>query len=378
MKLLTPKIDRDSLFEKFAQIRRDLAASLIERDEEIDLILTALIAHEHVLLVGPPGCGKSLLLDSILQCVGGSKFSVLLTKFTTPEEVVGPVSLSALKDDRFVRVTTGKLPQVDFSFIDEVFKGSSAILNCLLKILNERVFDAGDGIAKAMPLKLCVGASNEWPLPETGKELSALFDRFALRKTVTPIRTHVGRQRLLWERSLTPKLSTSITPMEVEAARRAAESLPWSPEAREALESIIKELAREGIHPGDRRQRKTVGVVRAYAWLEGAEDVQPEHLEIAAHCLWDDPIEQPQKVAQVIAKVANPTGMRINQLLFEVEQLIGPCDIHDLAEAAKAAAKLAEIERQLASLKGNGRLDRARAYVREQLKKLKMASIEAI
>lgn len=378
MKLLRPETETDAIREKFARTRTDLSATLIERDEDVDLVLTALIANEHVLLVGPPGCGKSLLLDSVLTWIGGPKFSILLTKFTTPEEVVGPVSLAALKEDKFLRVTTGKLPEANFAFIDECFKGSSAILNCLLKILNERVFDAGDGVARPVPLKLCVGASNEWPSPENGKELSALFDRFLLRKTVTPIRSQTGRQRLLWARSHTPSLSTSLTPTEVERARKAAESLPWTADAKEALEVVLKELAREGVHPGDRRQFKTVRVVQAYAYLEGAHDVKPEHLEVAAHCLWDDPVEQPQKVVQAIARIANPTGMRINHLLYEAEQVLGPCDVRNLAEAAKTAAKLAEIERQLTALTGNGRLERAKSYVRDQLKKLKMASIEAI
>src|SRR6478736_5597866 len=86
--------------EKFTTARHELAAALIERDDEIDLALTALIANEHVLLVGPPGCAKSLLLDSVLAWTGGKKFSILLTKFTVPEEVVGPVSVAALKHDR--------------------------------------------------------------------------------------------------------------------------------------------------------------------------------------------------------------------------------------------------------------------------------------
>ena len=124
-------------------------------DAEIDLILTAIIANEHVLLVGPPGCAKSLMLDAILSWTGGIKFAILLTKFSVPEEVIGPVSLTGLKEDRYVRITTGKLPEADFAFIDETFKGSSAILNSLLKILNERAFDAGDGVVRTVPLKLC-------------------------------------------------------------------------------------------------------------------------------------------------------------------------------------------------------------------------------
>lgn len=372
------RTEPDAVREKFALARQELSAALIEPDDEIDAVLTALIANEHVLLVGPPGCAKSLLLDSLLGWTGGRKFSILLTKFSVPEEVCGTISLTALKEDRFIRVTKGKLPEADYAFIDECFKASSAILNTLLKILNERVYDVGDGVARRVPLKLCVGASNEWPSPETGKELSALFDRFLLRRAVSPIRSQTGQQRLLWTRDHTPRLSTTITPEEVEQARRAALVLPWSDEAKQALEAVLRELVREGIQPGDRRQFKTVAVVQAFAYLCGADVVAPEHLEIAANTLWDDPVEQPQKVVQEIRRIANPTGMRVNQLLLEAEQVLGACDICNLAEAAKAAAKLAEIDRQFASLKGNVRLDRARAYVKDRLKKLKLASIEAI
>ena len=364
-------------YSNFAVARNELSSGLIERDEEIDLVLCALVAKEHVLLIGPPGSAKSLLLDSILKWMGGVKFAMLCTKFSVPEECFGPISLAELKSDRYVRITTGKLPQADFAYLDELFKASSAILNTLLRVLNERVFDAGDG-AKKVPLKLCVAASNEWPPPETTKELAALFDRFTFRKTVRPILTQAGRKRLLWDRNLVPVLSTTITPIEVEAAHFEAMSLPWSKEACEALETIIRELAKEGIQPGDRRQVKAVSAARAYAWLHGAEQVEPEHLEVLASVLWDDPVEQPAKCAQVIAKVANPTGMRVNQFLLEVEQILGGADVRDLTAAAKAAAKLAEIDRQLGGLKGNGRVEKARAYVKEQLKRLKLASLEAV
>ena len=114
----------DSIHEKFALARRELSAALIEREEEVDLALTALLAGEHLLLVGPPGCGKSLLLDSVLSWIGGTKFTILLTKFTTIEELMGPVSLAGLKEDKYVRVTTGKFPEADFGFIDEVFSAT--------------------------------------------------------------------------------------------------------------------------------------------------------------------------------------------------------------------------------------------------------------
>jgi len=235
-----------------------------------------------------------------------------------------------------------------------------------------------DGETLRVPLKLCVAASNEWPSSESGKELSALLDRFLLRKSVRPIASQVGRQRLLWHRDHTPRLSSSITPEEVEHAHQEVKAVPWSKDAKDALETILRELAREGVVPDDRRQFKTVTAVQAFAYLCGGDEVRPEHLEVAQHCLWDSPEDQPQKVAQVIAKIANPTGMRVTQFLLEVESVLAATDVRNLAAAAKAAAKLGEIEKQLGALSGDGRVEKARAYVRDQLKKLKLASLEAV
>ena len=245
-------------------------------------------------------------------------------------------------------------------------------------MLNERTYDAGNGVVKPVPLKLCVAASNEWASPDTGKELAALSDRFLLRAEVSPIRSRAGRERLLWTADHTPPVSATIAPHELDAARAGARALPWTAEAKEALGSVLAELAQEGVRPGDRRHFKTVGAVRAFAYLGGADDVRPEHLEVARFCLWDDPHEQPSKVAQVIAKIANPPGMRVAQLVLEAEGVRAATDARNLADAAKAAAKLAEIDKQLAGLSGTGRVEKARRYLKDQLKKLKLASIEAV
>jgi MoxR-like ATPase len=372
------KSNVEAVRAKFEIARRDLGEILVDRDEEIELALTAMLAGEHLLLVGPPGCGKSLLVDSLLAWAGGRKFSALLTRFSMPEELYGPVSLAGLKEDRFVRVTTGKLPEAEFVFLDEIFKGSSAILNTLLKILNERTFDPGDGVLRLTPLKLCVAASNEWPSPESARDLAALFDRFVLRTTVTPVRTQEGRQRLLWGRHGVSGLSTRLEAADLAEACGRARAMSWTDEAREAMDTILRELTKEGVQPGDRRKVKTIGVVRAFAFLNGADSVRPEHLEIAARCLWDDPVEQPAVVARVIARVANPAGMRVNQLLMEAEQIVTDADPRDLAKAAASAAKLGEVERRLAEMGSEPRATKVRAHVREQIRKLRLASLTAV
>jgi MoxR-like ATPase len=161
----------------FTQLRTDLISRFPERTNVIDGALAAVLAGEHVLLLGPPGTAKSALARAIAQAFSGIYFERLLTRFSTPEELFGAISLKALEQDRFARVVTGKLPEADFAFVDEIFKANSAILNSLLAIINERVFH-NDGQPLSCPLVTMFGASNE--LPES-KDLEALFDRFLLR-----------------------------------------------------------------------------------------------------------------------------------------------------------------------------------------------------
>jgi MoxR-like ATPase len=205
-----------------------------------------------------------------------------------------------------------------------------------------------------------------------------VFDRFALRKTVKPIRSADGRSRLLWGDDLTPTPTVRLTPAELDHARASSSKLPWSAEAREALETILRELSREGVRPGDRRQRKAVGVARAFAYLGGADRVEPEHLEVLAAVLWDDPEEQPAVCSRVIARVANPPGMKVTALLVEAEQVLAAVEPRNLTSAATAAAKLGEIERQLGTLPTSDRAGRARRHVKEQLRALKLASLDAV
>ena len=369
---------KDSLTvkEKFDVTRKELNASLIERDEEVAILLTGLIAGEHLLLVGPPGCGKSLLIDSLMRWTHGSKFSCLLNRFTNPEELLGMYSLSELKADRFVRITTNKLPESQYVFLDEIFRASPAILNVLLKILNEKTFDKGDGVARRVPLEICLGAANDWPAGDEGKSLGALVDRFMLRKSVAPISSMAGRQRLLWNNQ-PPEFSTSLSAHELTAARLDAQGLPWSKEAKLALESILDELARQGIRPSDRRQYKSVSIVQAYAWFNGAEEVQPEHLEILQHVLWGDH-EESAKVRSVIMQIAAPIGMKVNGLISEIEQILSGVNPKDLGQSATAASKLSEIQKSLKAMKESPKAIAALAYLKEKITELRLKSLDSI
>lgn len=365
-------------FQKFETTRTELSSSLIERGEEIDLALTALLSNEHVLFVGPPGTAKSMLSDAIVSWMHGSKFAIQINKFTVPEEVFGPISVSGLKSDVFRRVVDGKLPTADVAFIDEIFKASSAILNTMLQVLNERTF-RNDGQLLQCPLKLCIAASNEWPGDQDGggKELGALFDRFLFRKSVRPIATARGIDALLWGVDLTPRLSTSLTDADLALACSEVAALTWTQPGKEALEEIRRTAHNEGIAPGDRRMRKSVRAAQAYAWLCGATEVEPDHLEILTHVLWDDPLEQPAKLAQVIGKIANPVGLQINSHLSEIEQLVKGVDGKDLARASATCKKLTEIHAKLKGLSGAKAAEAAK-YCADKVQEIKLSSLKSL
>jgi MoxR-like ATPase len=157
--------------------------NLIERETLVELVALAAVAGEHVLIIGAPGTAKSEAVRRIAKATGGQYFEYLLGRFTEPSEIFGPVDLRKLREGTVETETTGMLPEAEIAFLDEIFLGSTAILNTLLGILNERVFRRGH-TKISTPLRVCVGASNALPADES---LAAFADRFLIRLFVEPI-----------------------------------------------------------------------------------------------------------------------------------------------------------------------------------------------
>lgn len=255
----------DSLPERLAAHLRALEHGLLERAVAVRLLLLAALAGEHVLLIGPPGTAKSLLARRLSKVFDGARyFERLLTRFSTPEELFGPLSLKALEDDRYERLIEGYLPTAGIGFLDEVFKANSAILNALLTLLNEREFDNGAG-RRHTPLVCVVGASNELP---TDESLLAFHDRFLLRVPVQPVGDASFAALLQLDDTPAPEVPP-LTAAERAAVAARREQVVLGDEALAALAGLRGWLAQRAIAVSDRRWRQLIGLMRCAAACEG-------------------------------------------------------------------------------------------------------------
>jgi MoxR-like ATPase len=302
------------MHKQINQLRANLMAQFPERKDVIDGALAAVLAGEHVLLLGPPGTAKSALVRCLAQTFGGSYFERLLTKFSTPEELFGPISLQALAKDRFVRITTGKLPEVEFAFVDEIFKSNSAVLNALLSIINERVFH-NDSTPVRCPLVSLFAASNE--LPE-GRELEALFDRFLLRFDVGYLLVAANLRNVLVGPE--PAIPAALTMDELRRAQAEVTAIKVTDDTVDGLLSIRDACRGEGITASDRRWKKSLGVVRASAWLSGEKKTSPEDLAILVDSLWREPKER-AKVSRLVGNLADPASTQSVEILDAAREI---------------------------------------------------------
>lgn len=251
-----------------------LEHGLIERRNQIRLMFLAALAGEHTLLVGPPGTAKSELARRLHLAFRDARyFERLLTRFSVPEELFGPLSIAALEQDRYERQTAGFLPEAGIAFIDEVFKANSAILNALLTLLNERQFDNGAG-RQACPLISVVGATNEVPEDEVAE---AFFDRFLLRLPVTVV-SGAGFARLLDLDDLpAPPPFVPLAGDDLAGITAAIRTVVLAPEVAGLLAELRQRQEEAGIYVSDRRWVKIVRLLKVAAATEERREV----------CLWD-------------------------------------------------------------------------------------------
>lgn len=355
---------------KFNQLFDQINSAMIGRDQEIELILTAMVCKEHVFMHGTYGIGKTMVAEAVAESMGSSAFTELMTNHTKPEDIFGPADVNALKNSENRVITDGMLPDANIAVLDELFKAPPSILNTLLRILNERKFKNGKQ-ERQCDLYLCIAASNEWP---DQQRLGALFDRFLFRKHVEEIEDEDMIQQLMFSKDVTPQISVRLTKYDINDAHAEATALDIPDEVRNKMAEIRREARNNGIMIGNRRIRKSVLAVQASAWLRGASCVEIDDLGILGHIWWSDPNEHPEKVQDIIADLAKPARSVIRTLVAQAKQVADECDGANLEQAVPAITKLSEIAKKIGEF-GTQEADNAKEEVKAMMKQIRSAVI---
>lgn len=311
------------MLERFKQLLGEMNRGIYEKETEISLSLLAALAGESIILLGPPGVAKSMVARQLKTAFREAQsFEYLMSRFSTPDEIFGPVSIQKLKtSDTYERAVKGYLPTADVVFLDEIWKAGPAIQNTLLTVINEKIFRNGNR-EMHLPLKLLVAASNE--LPAKGEGLEALWDRFVIRIESRPIKLEKNFRAMLLEVKSEEQRASEVKSEErgVKEQSSAAEGKAnsnaitaeeyagWTEridkigvkiEVLDAISAIRKSLRavnvdetaeRRNIYVSDRRWKNIVRLLRTSAFMQDREEVDICDLLPIYHCLWQEPEER--------------------------------------------------------------------------------------
>ena len=333
------------MIERFKLLLQEMNRGIYEKETEISLSLLAALAGESIILLGPPGVAKSMVARQLKTAFREAQsFEYLMSRFSTPDEIFGPVSIQKLKtSDTYERAVEGYLPTADVVFLDEIWKAGPAIQNTLLTVINEKIFRNGNR-EMHLPLKLLVAASNE--LPAKGEGLEALWDRFVIRIESRPIKLEKNFQAMLLEVKSEEQRASEVKSeergaFEVKSEERrvnnsnaitAEEYAEWTEridkigvkiEVLDAISAIRKSLRavnvdeaaeRRNIYVSDRRWKNIVRLLRTSAFMQDREEVDICDLLPIYHCLWQEPEERDAIRNIVIRSLFSPFADKLVEM----------------------------------------------------------------
>ena len=389
------------MLERFKQLLGEMNRGIYEKETEISLSLLAALAGESIILLGPPGVAKSMVARQLKTAFREAQsFEYLMSRFSTPDEIFGPVSIQKLKtSDTYERAVEGYLPTADVVFLDEIWKAGPAIQNTLLTVINEKLFRNGNR-EMHLPLKLLVAASNE--LPAKGEGLEALWDRFVIRIESRPIKLEKNFRAMLLEvKSEEQRVKKQSSAAEGKAnsnAITAEEYAEWTEridkigvkiEVLDAISAIRKSLRavnvdeaaeRRNIYVSDRRWKNIVRLLRTSAFMQDREEVDICDLLPIYHCLWQEPEERDAIRNIVIRALFSPFADKLVEMKNALAEDIkyhrvrrNPEDGRDYeGEIENLSDGLSSLERQLGENLFASADDKAEisAYLRDFYKEL--------
>lgn len=393
------------MLERFKQLLGEMNRGIYEKETEISLSLLAALAGESIILLGPPGVAKSMVARQLKTAFREAQsFEYLMSRFSTPDEIFGPVSIQKLKtSDTYERAVEGYLPTADVVFLDEIWKAGPAIQNTLLTVINEKIFRNGNR-EMHLPLKLLVAASNE--LPAKGEGLEALWDRFVIRIENRPIKLEKNFRAMLLESHADFSGSTGVLGHADFADNAdfsdlkitAEEYAEWAEkickigvkeEVLDAISAIRKSLRavnvdeaaeRRNIYVSDRRWKNIVRLLRTSAFMQDREEVDICDLLPVYHCLWQEPEERDAIRNIVIRALFSPFADKLVEMKNALAEDIkyhrvrrNPEDGRDYeGEIETLSDGLSSLERQLGENLFASADDKAEisAYLRDFYKEL--------
>jgi MoxR-like ATPase len=333
--------DLVDLGARLREVGRVLGERFLDKEELIRLLLVALIAGEHMLIVGPPGTAKSALVRQLSRLVDARYFEYLLTRFSEPSELFGPVDIQAFREGVYVRRTGSMLPEAELVFLDEIFKSNSAILNSLLGVLNERRFFTGSTTIK-VPLSSLFGATNEIPNDEA---LAALFDRFLIRSVSENldsfhflglldrgIKAEVAQASLeaagshgaVTDEARAPGLVSIAEIRQLHA--RMGELLRFPEEFLARYKGLLFQIRSEGVTVSDRRAVKLLKLFAASALLDGRNGVNDADFFVLKH-VWNS-VDQAPLLRDIVGPVLerhhrdNPEQRRVGGTAIDLDTVL--------------------------------------------------------
>jgi MoxR-like ATPase len=289
----------------FQDVARQMGNQFLDKQEIIRLMVVSAIAGEHMVIVGPPGTAKSAMIDMFARLIDAKYFEYLLTRFTEPNELFGPVDISAFREGRYTRRIEGMLPTAEVVFLDEIFKSNSAILNSLLHLINERKFQNGPEVL-TVPLISLYAASNEVPNDDN---LAAMFDRFLIRVLSENLDSYHFHELMKKGVSLEVRKMTGrhAEQRPVFSARdlRVIQSnfdkfMVFPDEFLAKYKSMIFQIRSEGISVSDRRAVKLLKLFAASAVFDGRTVVHDGDFFVLRH-IWNN-LDQ----VELLAEIVNP------------------------------------------------------------------------
>jgi MoxR-like ATPase len=330
--------------KKIKKLKEALTSDLYEKEEVVGLALLTAIAGESMFLLGRPGVAKSLIARRLKFAFnGGKSFEYLMNRFSTPDEIFGPISISKLKDsDKFERLTDHYLPGADVVFLDEIWKAGPSIQNALLTVVNEKIYRNGEQ-ETPVAMKVLISASNE--LPETGQGLEALWDRFLVRYVVEGI-TETENFRKLLENTAKPygdpvpdELKISVEEYKEWRTRISEVTIPTEVFnviniVRAKIQEHNAQKPDEEIYVSDRRWVKIAGLLRASAFCHGRKEVNLMDCFLIPFCLWDAP-EQIEKTMEWVSETVCTHGYSAKHNLGKLQELVRDLSLEVEEQTAK-------------------------------------------